>query len=173
MSDETGRDLSGAQAPGNDDGNGHAPPQEVVEAGPARRALAWAEDLLYFLTAGLLIVGALGVLINGGVLFVRDLAEPYTASLELLDSLLLIFIFAELLYAVRITIARHELSAEPFLIVGILAAIKETVVLSLEASRSVGSGDEFIGRIIEIGVLSGVILALSTAIVVLRRSTRE
>lgn len=54
--------------------------------------------------------------------------------LELLDGLLLIFIFVELLYAVRTSLRSHEIVAEPFLIVGILACIKEIVVLSVEAA---------------------------------------
>src|SRR3712207_8497992 len=45
--------------------------------------------------------------------------------LELLDVLLLVFIVVELLFAVRTTVEKRELVAEPFLVIGIIASIKE------------------------------------------------
>ena len=56
-----------------------------------------------------------------------------TMAAEVLDLLLLVFIVVELLYAVRTTLAERELVAEPFLLVGIIASIKEIVVLSVKA----------------------------------------
>ena len=60
--------------------------------------------------------------------------------LDLLDILLLVFIVVELLFAVRSTVEKRELLAEPFLLVGIIASIKEIVVLSVEAAKEVGNG---------------------------------
>ena len=81
--------------------------------------------------------------------------------LEILDGLLLIFIFVELLYAVRACLRSHEIVAEPFLIVGILAGIKEIVVLSVEAATLLEKGPAFSRAVVEIGVLAGVVLALA------------
>jgi hypothetical protein len=64
--------------------------------------------------------------------------------IEILDGLLLVFIFVELLYAVRSCLRSHEIVAEPFLIVGILAGTKEIVVLSVEAATLLDSSG--IGR---------------------------
>ena len=55
---------------------------------------------------------------------------------EVLDTLLLVFIIVELLSAVRRTLSQRELIAEPFLIVGIIASIKEIVVLSVKAAET-------------------------------------
>jgi hypothetical protein len=62
-----------------------------------------------------------------------------TTAAEVLDLLLLVFIVVELLYAVRTTLAERELLAEPFLLVGIIASIKEIVVLSVKAPDYVGT----------------------------------
>ena len=90
--------------------------------------------------------------------------------LEVLDSLLLVFIFVELLYAVRVTLARHEIAAEPFLLIGVIVAIKEIVVLSVEAAGAVGDGALFADRVALIGVLGAVALGLCLAMLLLRRS---
>jgi len=56
-----------------------------------------------------------------------------------LDLLLLVFIFVELLGAVRTTIRERKLVAEPFLIIGIIASIKEIVVVSISAKDNFGT----------------------------------
>jgi len=50
-----------------------------------------------------------------------------------------VFIIVELLSAVRVTVLKRELVAEPFLLVGIIASIKEIVVLSVKAADAIGS----------------------------------
>ncbi|MDP9466568.1 MAG: phosphate-starvation-inducible PsiE family protein [Actinomycetota bacterium] len=55
------------------------------------------------------------------------------AFIDTLDAILLVFIFVELLYAVRITLKERQIVAEPFLIAGILVCIKEIVVLAVKA----------------------------------------
>src|SRR3712207_5058563 len=92
---------------------------------------------------------------------------------ELLDVLLLVFIVVELLFAVRTTVEKRELVAEPFLLVGIIASIKEIVVLSVEAAGVFGSGAEFRDRIIEIGVLGVLVVLLGVTSYLLRRKERE
>ncbi len=73
---------------------------------------------------------------------------------DVLDALLLVFIFVELLYAVRTTLKERQIVAEPFLIAGILTAIKEIIVLSVKAANDyVTKGPEFARAVTEIGVL--------------------
>jgi hypothetical protein len=86
---------------------------------------------------------------------------------------LLIFIFVELLYAVRSCLRSREIVAEPFLIVGILAGIKEIVVLSVEAATLLNRGPDFARAVVEIGVLGGVVLVLALAAFVLRERRRD
>ena len=106
------------------------------------------------------------------MLRLRD-APAKTVMLEVLDGLLLIFIFVELLYAVRSCLRSHEIVAEPFLIVGILAGIKEIVVLSVEAATLLDKGPAFARAVVEIGVLGAVVLVLAVAAFVLRERRRD
>ena len=73
---------------------------------------------------------------------------------EVLDTLLLVFVFVELLGAVRVTIREQKLVAEPFLLVGIIASIKEIVVCRSAAERS-AAGAGVRGGDVEVGVLAG------------------
>src|SRR3712207_4968151 len=92
---------------------------------------------------------------------------------ELLDVLLLVFIVVELLFAVRTTVEKRELVAEPFLVIGVIASIKEIVVLSVEAAGAVGEGAGFRDRITEIAVLGVLVLLLGATSWLLRRKERE
>ena len=87
--------------------------------------------------------------------------------------MLLVFIFVELLFAVRTTVAKRQLVAEPFLLVGIIASIKEIVVLSVKAAEDIGTGDKFRDQLWEIGVLGVVVLLLGVTAWLLRLKERE
>lgn len=95
------------------------------------------------------------------------------AALEVLDTQLLVFIVVELLFAVRITIAKRELIAEPFLLVGIIASIKEIVVLSVKAADQVGTGGPFSDSMWEVGALGVLVLLLGITAYLLRLKERE
>jgi uncharacterized membrane protein (DUF373 family) len=84
-----------------------------------------------------------------------------------------VFIVVELLFAVRTTVEKRELVAEPFLLVGIIASIKEIVVLSVEAASALGKGAQFDDRIVEIGVLGVLVVLLGATSFLLRRKERE
>lgn len=135
----------------------------------ADRVLGWAEDAIYWAIATVLVLGSAALLVAqfNTLLRLRNTAAS-TLILEVLDGLLLVFILVELLYAVRVCLRSHEIVIEPFLVVGILAAIKEIVVLSVEAAKLLGQGPEFSRAAVEIGVLGGVVLALAVAAFVLR-----
>ena len=140
----------------------------------ADRILGMLEDAVYWGIALVLIIGSVSLLVSqfNTMLRLRDAAAK-TVMLEILDGLLLIFIFVELLYAVRACLRSHEIVAEPFLIVGILAGIKEIVVLSVEAATLLEKGPAFSRAVVEIGVLAGVVLALALSAFVLRERRRD
>ncbi|MCU1701095.1 MAG: hypothetical protein JWR34_7158 [Mycobacterium sp.] len=135
----------------------------------ADRVLSMFEDAVYWAIAVVLVAGSVALLVaQFNTMFRLRSAAASTVMLEILDGLLLIFIFVELLYAVRACLRSHEIVAEPFLIVGILAAIKEIVVLSVEAATLLEKGPEFSRAVVEIGVLGAVVLVLALAAFVLR-----
>jgi uncharacterized membrane protein (DUF373 family) len=138
------------------------------------RALELAENVVYAGIALFLVLSALlllGVAARTSWRLVGDFST--TPVLELLDVLLLVFIVVELLFAVRTTVERRELVAEPFLLVGIIASIKEIVVLSVEAAGVLGKGAEFDDRITEIAVLGVLVVLLGGTAWALRVKERE
>ncbi|HEY7719655.1 MAG TPA: phosphate-starvation-inducible PsiE family protein [Pedococcus sp.] len=132
-----------------------------------------AENVVYLVVAAILLLIAAAVLVQAlwsfSELFSRDVAD---VAIEVLDLLLLVFIVVELLFAVRTTLSRRELVAEPFILVGIIASLKEIVVLSVKAPDLLGK-PEFDDMIWLIGVLTATIVVLSVAGFLLRRKERE
>lgn len=138
------------------------------------RLLVLCEDVVYVGIAVALVVTAGILLVAAGEHVVTLVAQrSQDAAIEVLDALLLIFIVVELLYAVRTTIAERRLVAEPFLLVGIIAAVKEIVVLAVKAAEDAGKGSVFTDQILEVGVLGGLVLALGATAWMLRIKERE
>ena len=133
--------------------------------------LSWGEVVVYVGVAVILVAGA-ALLVGDAVTTFVDLVtegEPVlAAATELLSVLLLVFVFVELLGAVRKTLRERRLLAEPFLLVGIIASIKEIVVVAGAERPKDGGFAEFRDGMVEIGVLSGVVLALAIAALLLR-----
>jgi uncharacterized membrane protein (DUF373 family) len=131
--------------------------------------LDYGEFFIDTVVALALIVG--GTMLLGVVVydFVRGLGQgPFTAAvLELLSGLLLVFIFTELITTIRVVIARRRVVVEPFLIVGIVAAVRRLIVISAEAENLLGTA-EFRDVMLEIGVLAGTVLLLGATVLVLR-----
>jgi hypothetical protein len=134
-------------------------------------AFGYVEDAFYALVAV-----ALGI--TGAILFVNVLYnfvvdstdQPLSSTiLAFLDGLLLVFIVTELIHTVRAVIATGVLMAEPFLVVGIVAAIRRLVVISAEAKEMVGT-EEFSDVLLELGVLTGAVLLLGITIFLLRHT---
>jgi uncharacterized membrane protein (DUF373 family) len=133
--------------------------------------LGWGEVAVYSATAVILLGGAAILVGDAVATFLDQMAngEPVqAAAAEVLSILLLVFVFVELLGAVRKTLRERRLLAEPFLLVGIIASIKEIVVVA-GAERPKEDGFEaFRDGMVEIGVLAGVVLILAVAAFLLR-----
>jgi uncharacterized membrane protein (DUF373 family) len=137
-------------------------------------ALRIAETLLYVIVALLLVGGAAVVIIDTAYSFIDDVNDSVlTAATDLLAELLLVFVFVELLGATRATIRERRLVAEPFLLVGIIASIKEIVVIAGAERPQQREFAHFRDAMIEIGVLAGIVLVLAVAALLLRRRERE
>ena len=136
-------------------------------------AIEKAENVVY-LAVAVVLVAVAAVVLGASVVKLTDLPDlgVTTTAAEVLDLLLLVFIVVELLYAVRTTLAERELVAEPFLIVGIIASIKEIIVVALKAENE-GPQQAFENAMVEIGVLGGLIVLLAIAGYLVRRKERE
>ena len=130
------------------------------------------EHVLYVLIG--LALAAAAFLLLGQVLY--HFGKEVTSSdlgwsdalLEGLDGLLLVFIFAELLHTVRVVVAEDRLKVEPFLVVGIVAAIRHFVVGSAEIQQSVGK-DSFMDQIAELGLVVAAVPLIGVTIWLLRQ----
>ncbi len=150
-------------------------PEREPVADPADRVLRIAENVVYSFAGVLLAAGAIIVLATVTWHLATDVTKGVEDSVTAaLDGMLLVFILLELLAGVRATMKEKKLVAEPFLIVGIIASIKEIVILTLESKEIYETENAaFDNAMIEIGVLAGVILLLSFASYLVRRKERE
>jgi len=92
------------------------------------------------------------------------------AALLALDDLLLVIMLAEIIHTVGISLRRGVLVVEPFLIVGVIAAVRRMLIITAELA--VPEKDEteiFRLMMLELGILTVTILALSLGIFLLRR----
>lgn len=159
---------------------GMVKPQPHEEKTPERvlfgnRVLVVVEDVIYVSIAALLAIAASVVLVQSALELFRGAREnDPNALVGLLDSLLLVFIFVELLYAVRTTLQERQIVAEPFLVAAILASIKEIIVLSVTAADEyIDEGPEFARAMVEIGLLSVAVVLLAGTAVLLRKKENE
>jgi uncharacterized membrane protein (DUF373 family) len=149
-------------------------PPRYVRIGNA--LLAVAEDVIYVGIAVVLAVAGVALLGSAAWRLVDLLGGDEAANevvLVTLDTLLLVFIVVELLFAVRTILGKREVVAEPFLIVGIIASIKEIIVLSVEAADLVGDGEKFRHAVTEVAVLGVLVLLLSVAAILLRAKEQQ
>jgi uncharacterized membrane protein (DUF373 family) len=136
------------------------------------RGMVVAERAVYGAIALLLLAGALIALGAIAWELATNLDDGALKQVEAaLSGLLLVFILIELLGAVRATIIEQKLVAEPFLVVGIIAAIKGILVGSLEAGTK--SGDALEDAMVEVVGLGLVVLFLALAAFLVRRKERE
>ncbi len=136
-------------------------------------AFRYIEQIFYILVAAALAAAGAGLLVNVIYSFFTGLGESsfLTLILGLLDGLLLVFITTELLHTVRAVIDESVLLTEPFLIVGMVAVIRRLILISAEAKDLVGTST-FGDLMLEMGILTGVIVALGFTIFMLRHTHR-
>ena len=101
---------------------------------------------------------------------------PHIRSLfVIVDRLLFVLMVIEILHTVRASIQTHQLSSEPFLIVGMIATIRRILVVTLETSdrpesQTTAAAPIFEHAMIELGMLGMLTLVLAVAIYLSRRS---
>jgi len=139
------------------------------------RFLTVCEDVIYSLL-GILLVVVAGVVVYSAALSLIDIfrADHLAAGIVgVIDKILLGLMVAEILYTVVKSFETHSLEAEPFLIVGLIAAVRRVLLISLEAAHVSEIGhDLFIDYMIEMGVLTVLILFFGIAIFLLRKYKR-
>ena len=127
------------------------------------------EEGIYGVVAILLVVAAVFLVVSAARDAVTELQaakDPLDIVLTVLDKGLVLFMVAELLHTVRITVREKGLAAEPFLIVGLIAGIRRVLILTAQTDANFRWNPEGI----QLTVLVGLILVMALAILVWRRS---
>ena len=92
----------------------------------------------------------------------------------LLDRILLIIIFVEVLYTVQVSFRQHVLQPEPFLVVGLIAVTRRILVLTAEMSKLAKETQTgFYNAMIELGLLTILIISLVVCLRMLRQRDRS
>ncbi len=136
------------------------------------RGFIRVEDAVYVGLGTLLGSIALVLLVAVAVAFVQALLGDTLPdrAVGLLDRILLILMIVELLYTVQVSFREHALVPEPFLIVGLIAAVRRLLVLTAEFAQLLEkNAGAFQGAMLELGLLTVMIVALVVSLVILRK----
>ena len=136
--------------------------------------IVWAfnavEDVVHVGLALLLAGSAIALLVIGLIDFGQSVLVGKVRSIELLERGLLILLVVELLYPLQVSFRKHALVPEPFLLIGLISAIRRVLVLTAEYGELREKGDRDAQNFfIELAVLTGLILTLAIALAVLRK----
>jgi uncharacterized membrane protein (DUF373 family) len=136
-------------------------------------AFTRVEDITYVALGVLLAASALVLVAAAGWFFIQSLinADPRGSMVDLLDQLLLILMIVEVLYTVQVSFREHSLIAEPFLVVGLIAAIRRILILTAEFSKPAEVMEEaFRNAMFELGLLTVLILSLVFSLYLLKKN---
>jgi uncharacterized membrane protein (DUF373 family) len=134
-------------------------------------AFTAVEDVVYVGLGLSLAACALVLLVTDTLHLVQSVVSGAfsTHIIALLDRIMLVLLVVELLYTVQVSFREHAIVPEPFLIIGLIAAIRRVLVLTAEFGEVRGNDSVLRYFVIEIAALTVLILVLVGALVLLRR----
>ena len=121
-------------------------------------------------------VSAAGLLLTAVGEMIHEIMQGsyVKAMVHLLDRVLLALMLAEIIYTVGRITRTQQLETEPFLIVGIIAAIRRMLIITAESAGHVDLNDPFFQAILaELALLSIIIFLLAWAMRLLRDRDQE
>jgi uncharacterized membrane protein (DUF373 family) len=134
------------------------------------RTFGAVEDLVYIGLGALLAASAIALLVAAAIRFGTSAFSGDFANqvIPLLDRILLILLIVELLYTVQVSFRQHAVAPEPFLLVGLIAAIRRVLILTAEFGYGAGQAPPT-QLVPELAVLSALLVAIALSLFVLRR----
>ncbi len=135
--------------------------------------LDYSQSVVYYLMALALLVtiGVMFVSVGTSILAVFE-AGPLETALAVLDRVLLISIFVELLNTIGVLVRERHIVAEPFLLIGLIAVVRRILLVTAEAGQVVDP-ETFLNLITELGVLTALVISLAAALYFTRRAERQ
>ena len=122
------------------------------------------EDVTYVGLGVLLAVSALFLLLAAAWTLIEGLSFSGLAkdlTVEVVDQILLVLLIIEILSTVQVSFREHVLTPEPFLVVGLIAAIRRILIITAEFSNpSEVVEAAFRNAMFELGLLTVLIFSL-------------
>ncbi len=136
--------------------------------------LDYSQQVVYFGVTLILLV-AIGMLFAsvGATLLAVFEVDPLQTTLAILDRVLLITIFVELLITIEVIVRERQIVAEPFVLIGLVAVVRRILLVTAEAGQSVDEPEKFLNLVTELGVLTALVISLAAALYVARRTQRR
>jgi uncharacterized membrane protein (DUF373 family) len=125
--------------------------------------------------AALVLLGLAVLLLCHGVAVI--IGEAFGGQMDqlgvhALDKVLLVMMILEIVATVAISIESHVLSAEPFLLIGIIAAIRRMLLITAETA-ALDDAAKFQRVMAELALLAFTVVCLALAVWILRRSAER
>ena len=140
------------------------------------RLLERAEHYIYLAAGYILVIAAAGLLLTAVGEMIHEIMQGsyVKAMVHLLDRVLLALMLAEIIYTVGRITRTQKLETEPFLIVGIIAAIRRMLIITAESAGHVNLQDPMFQAILaELALLAVIIFLLAWAMRLLRDRDRD
>jgi phosphate starvation-inducible membrane PsiE len=135
--------------------------------------LGRAESAVLILIGVVLVILAL-LMLESAVMSVVHAAQEgkiREEAIEILDSVLLVMMTMEIVYTVAISLEAHALVAEPFLIIGAIAAIRRMLVITATSTKDEHTDPSvFRNTLIELALLALIVITMALAIYTLRKA---
>jgi uncharacterized membrane protein (DUF373 family) len=132
------------------------------------------EDVTYVGLGVLLAVSAVLLLFAAGWSLIEGLLSAGPAkelTIDVLDQILLVLMLIEILSTVQVSFREHVLTPEPFLVVGLIAAIRRILVITAEfSSPSEILEAAFRNAMFELGLLTVLIFSLVFSLYILKKN---
>jgi uncharacterized membrane protein (DUF373 family) len=133
------------------------------------------ETVVYGIAFLLLVAAAVMVMIGGGEAVAQtatDKVSTLQGSVLVLDRVLMVLIIAEIAGTLRNVLLYHEIAAEPFLFIGLIASVRRILMVTAAAEQPHSSQD--MNRLLlELGALGLLVIGIVAAIFLLRFSARR
>lgn len=126
-----------------------------------------AEYFIYLSAGYILVIAAAGLLVTAVIEMIHKILESHYAEglIHLLDRVLLALMIAEIIYTVGRIARTQKLEVTPFLIVGIIAAVRRMLIITAESTENMDfSNTAFQAAFAELGLLALIIFLLAWAI---------
>jgi len=126
-----------------------------------------SENIIYIIAVLLFITSIFLVYDIVHAFLIHDYADGFIRWIvEIIDKILLMLMVIEIFYTVHASFKEQVLSPEPFLIVGLIAAIRRILVISVESAYM---PEKFSNYMIEISILGGLIFLFIISLILFRK----